>query len=502
MTRMVRQVTNRVCIGPVVVDRPSRSGQGRSDERGQPGEDQQSDDRAANDLDPLQLRLHLGPESINLAFKLRLGCLQFLLNKHDVALCRDPAGNTGMNRGRDRFGMRLLNARTAKALDRGDGVERDVGRHVGKSFLEYTHNTRHVCKPVQRVRHFQTRCGLRHTAPALSQVLALVLALVPAAHAQVRPVGAPSMSQEAIQDRLGPCPVEELREAWSDMEAVERAAVEQEVIRLCTERAVLVREFLAAHRDLRAALGELVPELPAPVAGPGVSGAGDASSVAVPDADAEGPELAATGDIMSDDPGPASEDASFPLPGPGGEPVEPLAGSLGFEEGKGAPNPPGEPAVDQALQAIPPPGAVPPPDDGTGLVTAPDEAAEPAAPAGPSWEVVFTARRSDGSWLAMVRETDPPPVVLPAIAQDEGEESAAPLPVLAPRPPESVLVSEGEPLAEDGPVVLRIDGAGVEIALRSEGDSVVLPWASGAPALEPGRPDFLYVKEGESATPP
>ncbi|MYG80826.1 MAG: hypothetical protein F4187_03190 [Gemmatimonadetes bacterium] len=177
----------------------------------------------------------------------------------------------------------------------------------------------------------------------------------------------------------------------------------------------------------------------------------------------------------------------------------PMADSRGFEEGSGAPNPPGEPAVDQALRALPPPGAVPPPDDGTGLVTATAEAAGPVAPAGPSWEVLFTARRSDGSWLAMIRETDPPPVVLPALAPADGngDEAAALPPVLAPRPPESVLVSEGELLAEGGPVVLRIDGAGVEISPRSDGDSEVLPWASGAPALEPGRPDFLYVMVGD-----
>ncbi|MDE0694942.1 MAG: hypothetical protein OXH76_03805 [Boseongicola sp.] len=284
------------------------------------------------------------------------------------------------------------------------------------------------------------------------------------------------MSLEAILERLGPCPVEELRQAWPEMETLERAAVEQEVIRLCTERAVLVGEFLAAHRDLRAALGPLVPELPGPVPAP----AAGRSRNDVPPADQ-------AADVAASPVDPSGQDGGL---------LERLSGTLGFEAVADAPNPPGDQAGDLPFRDLPPPGAVPP-EGGDVRTTALGEADAPAVPAGRSWEVLFTARRSDGAWLAMIRETNPAPLVLPALSPFEGEEAAALPPVLAPRPPESALVSEGEPLAAGGPVVLRINARGVEITPESDGDAVVLPWASGASAIEPGRPDFLFVKEGE-----
>lgn len=310
------------------------------------------------------------------------------------------------------------------------------------------------------------------------------------------------MSQEAIQDRLGPCPIEELREAWSDMEAVERAAVEQEVIRLCTERAVLIGEFLGAHRDLRAALGPLVPELPAPVAVPAAVETAETRGVEKPGAESAGlePDLAATG-ASPPDVADAVDAGSHPGPtSAGGEPLGQLADVLGIEGGAAAPGHPGDGDGGPPLRDLPPPGAASP-ENGAGGIAALDGTAAPA----PSWVVLFTAKRSDGDWLAMIRETDPPPLVLPALATAEGEGAIALPPVLAPRPPESALFSVGEPLAEGGPVVVRIDGSGVEIAPAVDGDAVSLPWAPAGvqpwspvgPALEPGRPDFVAVKEGE-----
>ncbi|MXY16008.1 MAG: hypothetical protein F4Y57_03140 [Acidobacteria bacterium] len=341
-------------------------------------------------------------------------------------------------------------------------------------------------------------------------VLAFLLAFATASSGigQVRLVGAPPMSLEAILERLGPCPVEELRQAWPEMETLERAAVEQEVIRLCTERAVLVGEFLAAHRELRAALGPRVPQVRGPVPAPAAGSAAEtAPSAAAPaDATASGPDPAA-----SDAPGPgrettddvppadqAADVAASPVDpsGQDGGLLERLSGTLGFEAVADAPNPPGDQAGDLPFRDLPPPAAVPP-EEGDVRTTALGEADALAVPAGRSWEVLFTARRSDGAWLAMIRETNPAPLVLPALSPSEGEKAAALPPVLAPRPPESALVSEGEPLAAGGPVVLRIDARGVEITPESDGDAVVLPWASGASAIEPGRPDFLFVKEGE-----
>lgn len=355
--------------------------------------------------------------------------------------------------------------------------------------------------------------SLRHWTRAARAALLLAFAIASPGIAQLRPVGAPPMSVEAVQDRLGPCPIEELREAWSDMEGVERAAVEAEVIRLCTERAVLVGELLAAHRDLRAALGPLVPELPAPVVAPAaveaaeILGAGSAGAetaaeavetpdVGIPGAEAAAvePDIAAGGDVPPDASDPVADVASTAGPGGAGEPFGQLADILGLEGGADAPGRSGDAGGDPSLRTLPPPGAALPEDE-PGQATVLDGAAAPVEPAEPSWEVLFTVKRSDGKWLAMIRETNPPPLVLPALATADGDAPAPP--VFAPRPPESVLVSEDELLAEDGPVVVRIDRAGVEISPRSDGESEVLPWATGAPALEPGRPDFLYVKEGE-----
>lgn len=301
------------------------------------------------------------------------------------------------------------------------------------------------------------------------------------------------MSREAIQDRLGACPVEEMREAFADMDALERVAVEQEVLRLCTARAVLVGEFLAAHRDLRAALGPLVPELPAPVAVPAPADAVDSSGG---DVVAPGPDIAATGDSPPDRPDTASDLGLPDPPGPDGEAAGRLERVLGLDGGTEFPGPPGVEPDDREVTVLPPPGTVSPVDSALQSAVQADGGAAPAVPE-PIWEILFTAKRSDGAWLAMVRETAPPPLVLPALAPAEGKDAAALPPVLAPRPPESALVSAGERLAEGGPVVVSIDAAGVEIAPQPDGDAVALPWASGTSAVEPGRPDFLYLKEGE-----
>lgn len=346
---------------------------------------------------------------------------------------------------------------------------------------------------------------LRHWARAARAALLLAFAVASPGMAQVRPVGVLSMSPEAIQDRLGPCPVEELRAAWSDMEAVERAAVEQEVIRLCTERAVLVGELLAAHRDLRAALGELVPALPAPVAVPASVEPAESLDVEGPEAETANlkPDPAATGDIPPDIPGPARAAAFSDPPGPGDEPVGQPADSVGLDDLADPPALSREAGGDPSQRTLPPPGAVLPGDE-TDQVAVLDEAAVPAEPAGPSWMVLFTARRSDGEWLAMIRETGPARIVLPALSTATEGDAAAP-PVLAPRPAESALVSEGDPVPADGPVVVRIDGSGVEVAPGADGETAMLrwapagalPWAPAGPTLEPGRPDFLYEKEGE-----
>ena len=63
------------------------------------------------------------------------------------------------------------------------------------------------------------------------------------AEAQSRPFGTSSDSD--LRTTLGDCPVNALRAAWDEMDALEAVAVETEVLRLCTDRAEAINRLLA-----------------------------------------------------------------------------------------------------------------------------------------------------------------------------------------------------------------------------------------------------------------
>ncbi len=63
---------------------------------------------------------------------------------------------------------------------------------------------------------------------------------------------------DSFRERIGECPVEQLRAAWGELSPLEGAAVEAEVLRLCTERAELINGFIRAQAGLDIALGGLL----------------------------------------------------------------------------------------------------------------------------------------------------------------------------------------------------------------------------------------------------
>ena len=71
------------------------------------------------------------------------------------------------------------------------------------------------------------------------------------AHSQ--PMGA-RLSNPDVRSTLGDCPAQLLRQAWAEMLPLETAAVEREVLTLCTERAETIAQFLRAQDRLNTAL--------------------------------------------------------------------------------------------------------------------------------------------------------------------------------------------------------------------------------------------------------
>lgn len=88
-------------------------------------------------------------------------------------------------------------------------------------------------------------------------ILAAVAALAGAtgAHAQSRPFDQESPTEIAL---LGACPVELLRDAWSELGPLEASAVEAEVIDLCTARSQAIRGLVTAYGQLEAAVGDVL----------------------------------------------------------------------------------------------------------------------------------------------------------------------------------------------------------------------------------------------------
>ncbi len=147
---------------------------------------------------------------------------------------------------------------------------------------------------------------------AASCVAALSLALTaPLATAEdSRPFGV----TPEVSVRLGDCPVAALRRAWDGLDTLEALAVEEEVLRLCTDRAERIAAFLEAQGAIDTAMTGLLP--PPPDGGPGPDMSFDAEPVdpvlrPAPDSDPAAPT-----DIRTDrEPGaPDRETIDSPTP--------------------------------------------------------------------------------------------------------------------------------------------------------------------------------------------
>ena len=302
--------------------------------------------------------------------------------------------------------------------------------------------------------------------PAIVLSLALACAMASGAGAQTRPFGVPGggsgtatpdvpqPGSGSIAARLGDCPVEELRRGWAGLQSLEAVAVEEEVLRRCTERAERIALFLRAMEAIDTAMADSLPRPAAPA-------------------------------VTNSDPAPASE----PRPAPPQD----------------APPDPG---------AAPPPV---PPEPGPTTTVSPDTArpfdgtvpADAAPPPPKNWHVAFVVRSGDGPWKAglVTRRAWPlpdPVVVAPAAGEppDPGtDRSGVPAPRVAGSPRTGdrdgpVLTGQGDRL--DGDIeIVRIDAVGVRvraISARPGSDERLLPWAEAPGVGSPGRTEWIVTR--------
>ena len=345
------------------------------------------------------------------------------------------------------------------------------------------------------------RCGegvrpqpARLTPLATALSLALLLALPSAGLAQAsRPIGAAPDFRAA----LGDCPADLLRRAWTEMLPLEAAAVEREVLALCTERAEAMAGFLAAQERLDGELAERRAMSRSSEAPPASPAAGDArmerlrgeidslrSRIARLEGEPERPEtearlaglrgelaaarsdlaeleggdappgnpgVAPPGTAAAGDAGAGGPPAADPLPPPG---TEPVAAAV-----PGAQAVPGPPSADDSAFSVPPPEA-----PGT-LVSAAQAQAAPAPREGPTeWQLVFAARGADGPWHVRLQGRREMSVCETETASADGDGAVTAevrcRTVTVPVPPVDVSVGGTLP---DGLALLAVTDEGVEI---------------------------------------
>lgn len=94
-------------------------------------------------------------------------------------------------------------------------------------------------------------------------IVAVTVTATGPALSQSRALGA--SDARSIAETLGTCPAELLRAAWFEIDALEAAAVEEEVLRYCTARAEAISEFLLTYGQLEEAVANhLSPVAPPP----------------------------------------------------------------------------------------------------------------------------------------------------------------------------------------------------------------------------------------------
>ncbi len=158
----------------------------------------------------------------------------------NVSLRGDAAGDRLVDRIAQRLRLRLGKAGIRQALDGGVCIERHAhATNIGSG--EGPRNSR--CQAV-----------LQRSLPA---AMAVLLALPATGIAQSDPFGTVADGQADLRALFGDCPRERLTEAWNEIEGLEAAAVELEVLRICTDRAEAIARLMDAQARLDGSLGIL-----------------------------------------------------------------------------------------------------------------------------------------------------------------------------------------------------------------------------------------------------
>ena len=535
----------------------SKSRQGSTDQACEPGKDQEPDDSAADNLDPLQLRPQLSPERIDLAFELRLGRLKFLLDKFDVSLdqfhiglCRDAAGDSGMDRESDRLGLGMFDARVPKALDFGERVERGLC-HAASPADAFVATWRRIAGVCGRFQPFLRRRARLPKALAAGLFLALP---------------APTLAQSGVPDgeadgqgdlraALGNCPREDLLKAWEEMDALSAAAVELEVVVMCRERAEAIASFIDAEARLRGALALLrAPgQAPVPVPVPAVTDdrvehlqeeiASLRGRIARLEGEPELPETDSALVKLRDDLALAEaelariEEAGIAVATTPADVLPPVAdGTAGESVPSMAAGAPAEPVLsevaeevaglvtdltlatpvkrpaeaDAPLDSLPPPGAAPAEAEVAALPpVGSGEGAQSSLPVplrtetsvqvrNSAWRVIHAVRSDGRQWEVRLQATREEGVIEPAPVPEGGDAVALPslvrwFPVLD----SPVTRAVGEVLP-DGLTVLAVTPDGVELGDPGAPDTAptLVPFATGNESV-PGVSDWIVVREEE-----
>ena len=189
----------------------------------------------------------------------------------------------GMNNG---FGFFVFKAGISESLKLPVGIKRGFGHNVIQIlryfYLIYRNITSvtslWLSRSLKTDMFFARHCFAGHSrftfllhSTFLAIPVAVSLGFFSPALTQ-QPIGA---TFQARDDRatLGDCPAQLLRQAWAEMLPLETAAVEREVLALCTERAETIAQFLRAQEKLNTTLALAVS--------PDVSTSGSASDQTV-----------------------------------------------------------------------------------------------------------------------------------------------------------------------------------------------------------------------------
>ena len=393
---------------------------------------------------------------------------------------------------------------------------------------------------------------LRHALPV---ALTLFLALPATGIAQSDPFGADANGQADLRALFGDCPRERLTEAWNEIEGLEAAAVELEVLRICTDRAEAIARLMDAQARLDGALGVLRasgPTLSAPVVADGrVEGLrSEVASLRVRiarlEGEPEGPETEAALLELRDDLATAEADlarieeaavavgsspADDGLPSlgdgtgdeiatPAGELPPVMAGPSEFADEAGSSVlPPGSVSPDQSqadpsVDSLPPPGTEPPvarlgehsldragqdpessPPSSSGMqaaaATVPEESGRPRDGQA-EWRVIHAVRKGDGPWEVLLQGFREIEIQVPGATGED--------PPMVHRQPVldlPVTLLEGE-RREDGLALLEVvpEGVWIDDPASPDGTPVLVPFRTNE-SFAAGNAEWEFSMVGE-----